>query len=105
MSSTTREFLGHPIGLSYLFFTEMWERFSFYGMRALLVLYMIQHLLDPQKGLSQHVIGYSALAGLLQMLFGELKVQGISSQIYGLYTGFVYFTPFIGGLLADRVLG
>lgn len=105
MSSTTREFLGHPIGLSYLFFTEMWERFSFYGMRALLVLYMIQHLLDPQKGLSQHVIGYSALAGLLQMLFGKLSVQGISSQIYGLYTGFVYFTPFIGGLLADRVLG
>lgn len=104
MSSTTREFLGHPIGLSYLFFTEMWERFSYYGMRALLVLYMTQYLLiDPS--LSDSVIGYTALADILRSLFGDLSVIGVSSQIYGLYTGFVYFTPFIGGLLADKYLG
>jgi POT family proton-dependent oligopeptide transporter len=104
MSSTTREFLGHPVGLSYLFFTEMWERFSYYGMRALLVLYMTQYLLiDPS--LSNNVIGYAALADMLRALFGDLSVIGVSSQIYGLYTGFVYFTPFIGGWLADRYLG
>ena len=104
MSTATKEFLGHPIGLTYLFFTEMWERFSYYGMRALLVLYMTQYLLlNPQ--MSADVIGYSALADVLTSLFGPLSVIGISSQIYGLYTGFVYFTPFIGGLLADRYLG
>ena len=104
MSSTSREFLGHPVGLSYLFFTEMWERFSFYGMRALLVLYMTQYLLlDPS--LSSSVIGFTALEGFLKALFGDLSVIGVSSQIYGLYTGFVYFTPFIGGLVADRYLG
>lgn len=104
MSTATKDFLGHPIGLTYLFFTEMWERFSFYGMRALLVLYMTQYLLlNPQ--MSADVIGYTALADMLTTLFGPLSVIGISSQIYGLYTGFVYFTPFIGGLLADRYLG
>jgi POT family proton-dependent oligopeptide transporter len=104
MSSSTKEFLGHPIGLSYLFFTEMWERFSYYGMRALLVLYMTQYLLI-NPSLSDSVIGYTALEGLLRTLFGDLSVIGISSQIYGLYTGFVYFTPFLGGLAADRYLG
>lgn len=105
MSATTREFLGHPIGLTYLFFTEMWERFSYYGMRALLMLYMIKHLLNPNMGLSEDVIGYTTLASILRLLFGDLSVQDVASQIYGLYTGFVYFTPFIGGLIADRLLG
>ncbi|MCM2279320.1 MAG: peptide MFS transporter [Oligoflexia bacterium] len=68
----------HPAGLYVLFFTEMWERFSYYGMRALLVYYMTKHLMFTQEK---------------------------SSQIYGLYTGFVYFTPFFGGMLADRFLG
>ena len=68
----------HPPGLYVLFFTEMWERFSYYGMRSLLVYYMIKHLQFTQEQ---------------------------SSRIYGLYTGFVYFTPLFGGLLADRVLG
>jgi POT family proton-dependent oligopeptide transporter len=96
--------LGHPKGLFVLFFTEMWERFSYYGMRALLVLYMTQYLLlDPEK--AKTVLGYTALAGFLQSVFGELNVQSMSSQLYGLYTGFVYFTPFFGGILADRILG
>ncbi|MBF0363306.1 MAG: peptide MFS transporter [Oligoflexia bacterium] len=69
---------GHPKGLYVLFFTEMWERFSYYGMRALLVYYMMK-----------------------QLMFTQSK----ASQIYGLYTGFVFFTPFFGGLLADRILG
>jgi proton-dependent oligopeptide transporter, POT family len=68
----------HPTGLYVLFFTEMWERFSYYGMRSLLVYYMIKHLQFTQEQ---------------------------SSEIYGLYTGFVYFTPLFGGMLADWLLG
>lgn len=104
MSASTKEFLGHPVGLSYLFLTEMWERFSYYGMRALLVLYMTKYLLiDPS--LTSSVIGFTGLSNFLTALFGPLSNIGLSSQIYGLYTGFVYFTPFIGGWLADRYLG
>lgn len=69
---------GHPRGLYVLFFTEMWERFSYYGMRALLMLYMVEALhFDVRK----------------------------SSGIYGWYTGLVYLTPMLGGYLADRYLG
>ena len=100
----TRTFFGHPVGLYILFFTEMWERFSFYGMRSLLVLYMVDHLfLRPDIGHS--VLGYTAVKGTLEMIFGPLEAQPLSSQIYGLYTGFVYLTPFFGGMLADRVFG
>jgi POT family proton-dependent oligopeptide transporter len=99
-----REFFGHPRGLFILFLTEMWERFSYYGMRSLLVLYMVNHLfIQPDVG--QRVLGFTAIKGFLEGVFGPLGVQPLSSQIYGLYTGFVYFTPFFGGLLADRVLG
>src|SRR3989338_4845736 len=72
------ELWGHPKGLAVLFFTEMWERFAYYGMRAILVYYMIKYLMFSQEK---------------------------SSQIYGLYTGFVYFTPLFGGMLADKILG
>ena len=95
---------GHPKGLMVLFFTEMWERFSYYGMRALLILYMTKYLiLDPDK--ASAVLGFDQLKGLLEIAFGPLDVQPLSSQLYGLYTGFVYLSPFFGGILADRVLG
>ncbi|QSA97000.1 peptide MFS transporter [Methylococcus sp. EFPC2] len=97
--------LGHPPGLFVLFFTEMWERFSFYGMRSLLVLYMTQHLIAAAQSGSSPVIGFEGLKNVLEALFGPLAVQPLASQIYGLYTGFVYFTPLFGGLLADRLLG
>ena len=97
------EFLGHPRGLALLFTTEMWERFSYYGMRALLVLYMTKYLLAPAH--AGDVIGLAALKRTLETVFGPLDVQPLSSQIYGLYTALVYFTPILGGLLADRVLG
>jgi POT family proton-dependent oligopeptide transporter len=97
------EFFGHPRALPYLFATEMWERFSYYGMRALLVLYMVKHLLDPAQ--AQHVLGLSDLHRLLESVFGPLAMQPFASQIYGLYTGLVYLTPILGGLIADRVLG
>jgi POT family proton-dependent oligopeptide transporter len=103
-AKSERTILGHPPGLFILFFTEMWERFSYYGMRALLVLYMVDHLfLRPDVG--QTVWGYSAIKGALEAIFGPLAIQPLSSQIYGLYTAFVYLTPFFGGMLADRVLG
>ncbi|GMN03374.1 peptide MFS transporter [Erythrobacter sp. MTPC3] len=72
------EVLGHPKGLYMLFFAEMWERFSFYGMRALLTLYLVKHWL------------YS---------------DGSANLIYGAYTSLVYITPVLGGWLADRYLG
>jgi POT family proton-dependent oligopeptide transporter len=95
---------GHPVGLFVLFFTEMWERFSYYGMRALLVLYMTNHLIKAAET-GQYVFGFGALKGGLEAVFGPLAVQPLASQIYGLYTGFVYFTPFFGGIIADRLLG
>jgi len=73
-----REFLGHPVGLFVLFFTELWERFNFYGMRALLIFYMTKvYVFDDA--------------------FAYLS--------YGAYNGLVYATPLLGGMLADRILG
>jgi len=95
---------GHPVGLFVLFFTEMWERFSFYGMRALLVLYLTQHLIQSAQT-GDTVIGFTALQAGLEFVFGPMSIQPLASQIYGLYTGFVYFTPIFGGILADRFWG
>ncbi|WP_036292647.1 peptide MFS transporter [Methylosinus sp. PW1] len=103
MSARSADLLGHPKGLAFLFATEMWERFSYYGMRALLVLYMVDHLLAPER--AQRVIGLGALKQGLEFLLGPLAPQPFASQIYGLYTGFVYLTPILGGWLADRWLG
>jgi POT family proton-dependent oligopeptide transporter len=73
-----KTWFGHPRGLTVLFLTNMWEQFSFYGMRAILVYYMTKQLLLAQE---------------------------TSSLIYGLYTGCAYFTPLVGGFIADRFLG
>ena len=97
------ELLGHPRALAYLFATEMWERFSYYGMRALLVLYMLKYLFVPQR--ANEVLGLSPFQHALEFVFGPLAPQPLASQIYGFYTGLVYLTPILGGLLADRVLG
>jgi POT family proton-dependent oligopeptide transporter len=102
-STAQAEFLGHPRGLSFLFATEMWERFSYYGMRALLVLYMVKYVLTPD--IAGQVIGLAALKRALEMLLGPLDAQPFASNIYGLYTGLVYLTPVFGGMIADRVLG
>jgi POT family proton-dependent oligopeptide transporter len=93
----------HPFALYFLFFTEMWERFSYYGMRALLVYYMMKHiLLDQWK---DTVLGHAALIGGLTKVFGTMDLDAQSSQIYGLYTAFVYLTPLAGGMIADRFIG
>ena len=97
------DLFGHPKGLTFLFTTEMWERFSYYGMRSLLVLYMTKYLF--LRGHAERALGLAGLKNGLESIFGPLDVQPLSSQIYGLYTALVYLTPIFGGLLADRVLG
>lgn len=82
-STDKKEIFGHPAGLFVLFFTEMWERFSYYGMRALLVLFLI----------SEAAIG------------GWEWSNKQAGMLYAFYTGLVYITPIFGGLLADKVLG
>jgi POT family proton-dependent oligopeptide transporter len=93
---------GHPKGLAYLAFTEMWERFSYYGMTALLALYMTKQLLLP--GHAEHVAGLAGLRHLFE-LRGPMSDVAFASLIYGWYSGLVYFTPVLGGLVADRWLG
>jgi POT family proton-dependent oligopeptide transporter len=78
VTSAKREFAGHPKGLYVLFFAEMWERFSYYGMRALLIFYLTQHWLFSDED---------------------------ASLVYGAYTALVYIAPVLGGYLADRYLG
>ena len=78
MSVPQGNWFGHPPGLTILFLTEMWEKFSYFGMRALLVYYMTKELAMPQAQ---------------------------ASWVYGTYTAFAYLTPIVGGLIADRILG
>lgn len=75
--------LGHPVGLFVLFFTEMWERFSYYGMRAILVLFLTASIMDG----------------------GWEWTSEDALELYGLYTGLVYITPILGGIIADKLLG
>jgi POT family proton-dependent oligopeptide transporter len=99
-----RAFFGHPRGLGYIAFTEAWERFSYYGMQSLLILYMVNQLLHP--GHIEHIAGFTAFRHFLETLYrGPLAVQPLASAIFGLYTGLVYLTPIGGGFLADRLLG
>ncbi len=98
-----RAFLGHPAGLGWLSFCELWERFSFYGMQALLVLYLTNYLFLPEH--IGRVAGMEALRGFLERATGPMSPQQLASAVFGLYAGCVYLTPLFGGLLADRVLG
>ncbi len=99
-----RGFLGHPRGLAYLAFTEAWERFSYYGMQTLLVLYMVNQLLLP--GHIGKIAGFAGFRAALERVYGgPLSVVALSSAIFGLYTGLVYLTPIAGGIIADRWLG
>src|SRR5687768_8467168 len=80
-----RTVLGHPPGLFVLFLVEMWERFSYYGMRALLVLYLVQPAFgsNPGRGMSKEA----------------------AANLYGWYTGMAYLLPIFGGWVADRLIG
>ena len=83
--NTDKSFFGHPVGLRTLFLTEMWERMSYYGMRALLVLYMTGSITGFNPGMGMSAIDANA--------------------IYGIYVGFVYFMVVPGGWIADNILG
>ena len=96
-------FLGHPKGLFYLAFTEAWERFSYYGMTALVVLFMVNQLLLP--GHVEHIGGFPEFRAAVESIVGPLSTQALASQIFGFYSGFVYFTPLLGGMIADRWIG
>src|SRR5215471_15457345 len=72
-------------------------------MTALLALYMVNQLLLP--GHVEHVVGFAGLRALLESMSGPLSTQALASQVFGLYSGFVYFTPVVGGLVADRWIG
>src|SRR5258706_4235279 len=97
-------FLGHPRGLAYLAFTEAWERFSYYGMQTLLVLYMVRQLLHA--GHIERIVGFTAFRATLERASGgPLSTVALASAIFGLYTGLVYLTPIAGGIIADRWLG
>jgi proton-dependent oligopeptide transporter, POT family len=98
-----RTFFGEPRALAYLALTEAWERFSYYGMTAILVLYMSQSLFLP--GHVEHVVGFAVLRSGLESILGPLSTLALSSLIFGLYTGAVYVTPVFGGWVADRWLG
>ena len=101
-----KAFLGHPRALGYLAFSEAWERFSYYGMQSLLVLYMVkQLLLTPQVDTIIGFEGFRAFIGGLYGLGRDASHQEVASTIFGLYTSLVYLTPILGGLIADRVLG
>ncbi len=99
-----RAFLGHPRGLGYIAFTEAWERFSYYGMQTLLVLYMTKQLLLP--GHVENIVGFPGFRAAVERAYGgPLSTVALASAIFGLYTGLVYLTPIAGGLIADRWLG
>ncbi len=89
MSSATKDFhnqmqvMGHPAGLFVLFFTEMWERFSYYGMRAILVLFLVSSIADG----------------------GWEWTNAEAMRLYAFYTSFVYLTPIFGGMIADKITG
>ena len=95
-----RAFIGHPKGLGFLSFTEACERFSYYSMQTLLVLYMVNYLLLP--GRIEQVVG---LDWLRANVWPGLEGQPLASAIFGAYTALVYLTPIFGGIIADRWLG
>ncbi|MGZ3198328.1 MAG: peptide MFS transporter [Croceibacterium sp.] len=102
-SDDSRELFGHPRGLTVLATTEMWERFSFYGMQALLMLYMTKYLLLPEH--ARGVLGLAAYRSGLEAVVGKLSDLGFAGQTYGIYSGMIYLMPIAGAWLGDRVLG
>ena len=112
---------GHPRGLFLLFLVEMWERFSYYGMRGLLKAYMVYYLCStaakafyptdsppvPTEVPSNpfNILGWSVVEALPDWMVSMASVSDFSSSMYGMYTALVYATPFFGGIIADRWLG
>jgi len=100
IDQSDRSFIGHPKGLGFLGFTEACERFSYYSMQTLLVLYMVQYLLVPER-----IDGVAGLNWLRGWHYPGLEGQPLSSAIFGDYASLVYLTPILGGIIADKFTG
>jgi proton-dependent oligopeptide transporter, POT family len=96
LPETSKTFLGHPPGLFLLFLVEMWERFSYYGMRALLVLYLTTPLTGMRKPPADAAEGFNP---------GPGWTDEHASTLYGWYTGLAYLLPVLGGIIADKLIG
>ncbi len=103
MRSPDTVFFGHPAGLGFLASTQAWERFSFYGMQALLPLYLVDHLLKPE--VAAGVAGLDGLRAGVELLTGPLSTTAFAAQLFGLYIGLFNIAPLALGWLADGVFG
>jgi POT family proton-dependent oligopeptide transporter len=100
---TKTSFIGHPPGVGWLSSAEFWERFAYYGMQALLVLYLSHSLFKP--GTIEHVWGIGWFSHALESLYGKLDYAALASAVVGFYSATVYLTPILGGYIADRLIG
>jgi POT family proton-dependent oligopeptide transporter len=98
-----RSFIGHPVGLAWLSGSEFWERFCYYGMQTLLVLYLTHYLLQP--GHIDHVWGFGAFRRFIGWVYGTQSQMALASNTAQLYAALVYVTPLAGGFIADRLIG
>jgi len=96
-------FIGHPPGVGWLSSAEFWERFAYYGMQALLVLYLSHSLFKP--GTIEHVWGIGWFSHAMESLYGKLDYAALASAVVGFYSATVYLTPILGGYIADRLIG
>jgi POT family proton-dependent oligopeptide transporter len=102
-TKTITSFIGHPPGLGWLSASEFWERFAYYGMQALLVLYLSHFLFKP--GTIDHVWGIEPFRHALETVYGKLDYAALASALVGFYSAMVYLTPLLGGYIADRLIG
>jgi proton-dependent oligopeptide transporter, POT family len=102
-ATSQRRFIGHPIGLAWLSGSEFWERFAYYGMQTLLVLYLTHYLLQP--GHIEQVWGFSAFRQFIGWIYGTQSQMALASNTAQLYAALVYVTPLAGGYIADRLIG
>lgn len=98
-----RAFFGHPAGFGYIFATEIWLSFAYYGLISILTLYMSTHLFQP--GTAEGVIGFGPFSRIMGSTFGAVSPLELASATFGVVTGVFYATPLIGGLIGDRWLG
>lgn len=101
--ASDRKFIGHPVGLAWLSGSEFWERFSYYGMQTLLVLYLNHYLLQP--GHIEQVWGFEPFRHFIGWIYGTQSKMALASNTAQLYAALVYVTPLAGGYIADRLIG
>ena len=102
-TKTITSFIAHPPGLGWLSASEFWERYAYYGMQALLVLYLSHFLF--KSGTIDHVWGIAPFSHFLETIYGKLDYAALASAVVGFYTATVYLTPILGGYIADRLIG